>query len=84
MDIHKRENLDIAFRFLSTVEKIPLVNIGKYLQDIIPMLSLPEWILFFCDHVPLGRKMEVKEISKYMLLLLKSVSCRGSQHLRTS
>ncbi len=31
MDIHKRENLDIAFRFLSNVEKVPLVNIGKTL-----------------------------------------------------
>ena len=30
MDIHKRENLDIAFRFLTHVEKVPIVNIGKY------------------------------------------------------
>ena len=29
MDIHKRENLDIAFRFMAEVEKIPLVNIGE-------------------------------------------------------
>ena len=29
-DIHKRENLDIAFRFLTHVEKVPIVNIGKY------------------------------------------------------
>ena len=29
MDIHKRENLTIVFRFMVDVEKIPLVNIGK-------------------------------------------------------
>ncbi len=31
MDVHKRENLEIAFRFMQDVEKIPMVNIGKYL-----------------------------------------------------
>ncbi len=30
MDVHKRENLEIAFRFMQDVEKIPMVNIGKY------------------------------------------------------
>ena len=29
MDIQKRENLTIALEFLSSVEKFPLVNIGK-------------------------------------------------------
>ena len=29
MDIHKRENLEIAFRFMTEVERIPIVNIGK-------------------------------------------------------
>ena len=32
MDVHKRENLEIAFRFMQDVEKIPMVNIGKYTE----------------------------------------------------
>lgn len=42
MDIHKRENLDIAFRFLTTVEKVPLVNIGEALTlHVLHSSSLP-------------------------------------------
>ncbi len=41
MMIHKSQNLTIAFKFMTVTEKIPLVNIGTYMYEILELIWRP-------------------------------------------